>query len=273
MSHKRRIDNSSKALNTLDLLKKGTTPLAQRARAASRILEAQVGVNDRIRVQRDDAYVPWDDIPFKETIKTLVDADAPEAKAPMVGTPEWLRRTICCARWEFDNASDSSETAKVECTTESAPPAVIVAVCLEPAQLPEVPATSASPVPLPVPHVSKHEQRCTGTLVAEWAKEAGIPILECKSTPLPAPPSGHGNGRNSRNGVRSSSEDEHRPGPPKGLIARKREFSGDKPNIYGPGRNNGVLVERPAATMAMNASMMQPSKVIRVLARGEKLDP
>ena len=54
---------------------------------------------------------------------------------------------------------------------------------------------------------------------------------------------------------------------------RKREFSGDKPNIYGPGRNNGVLVERPAATMAMNASMMQPSKVIRVLARGEKLDP
>ena len=33
------------------------------------------------------------------------------------------------------------------------------------------------------------------------------------------------------------------------------------------------LVERPAATMAMNASMMQPKKVIRVLARGEKLEP
>ncbi|KAJ3494832.1 hypothetical protein NLJ89_g10728 [Agrocybe chaxingu] len=52
------------ALNTLDLLKKGTSSLAQKARAASRILEAQVGTNPRIRVQRDDAFVLWDKIAF-----------------------------------------------------------------------------------------------------------------------------------------------------------------------------------------------------------------
>ena len=39
------------ALNTLDLLKKGTSALAHRARAASRILEAQVGTNPRIRIK------------------------------------------------------------------------------------------------------------------------------------------------------------------------------------------------------------------------------
>ncbi|KAI9462111.1 hypothetical protein HD554DRAFT_2176087 [Boletus coccyginus] len=44
------------ALNTLDLLKKGTSSLAQRACSASRILEARVGTNSRIRVQRDDAF-------------------------------------------------------------------------------------------------------------------------------------------------------------------------------------------------------------------------
>lgn len=71
------------ALNTLDLLKKGTSTLAQRARAASRILEAQVGTNPRIRVQRDDAFVPWDSI-FTE-------------QGQGSGAPEWVRRTICCA--------------------------------------------------------------------------------------------------------------------------------------------------------------------------------
>lgn len=246
--------------------------MAQRARAASRILEAQVGVNNRIKVQRDDAYVPWDEIPFKD-----MEASISDLKAPNATTPEWLRRTICCARWEYDNANKAeTEASEKESGAASAPPGLIFAVCLEPAQLPEVASATASPVPLPAPHMSKHEQRCTGTLVTQWAREAGIPVLECKPTPLPAPPTGPGNGRNSRNGVRSSSEEEHRSGPMKGQNGRKPhrgEFSGDKANVYGPGRNGGVMVERPAATMAMNASMMQPSKVIRVLARGEKLDP
>jgi len=33
------------------------------------------------------------------------------------------------------------------------------------------------------------------------------------------------------------------------------------------------LVERPPAVMAMMEMVAQPSKVVRVLARGEKLDP
>ena len=47
-------------LNTLDLLKKGTSPIAIHARAASRFLESQVGANPRIRVQRDEEFIPWD---------------------------------------------------------------------------------------------------------------------------------------------------------------------------------------------------------------------
>jgi hypothetical protein len=33
------------------------------------------------------------------------------------------------------------------------------------------------------------------------------------------------------------------------------------------------MVERPPAVMAMMEMVAQPSKVVRVLARGEKLDP
>ena len=79
-------------LNTLDLLKKGTSSLAQRARAASRILEAQVGTNPRVRVQRDEAFVYWDKI-----ASTSQDTGTP------LPSPEWVRRTVCCAKWETDN--------------------------------------------------------------------------------------------------------------------------------------------------------------------------
>ncbi|CDO76532.1 hypothetical protein BN946_scf184399.g2 [Trametes cinnabarina] len=68
------------ALNTLDLLKKGTSALAQRARAASRILEAQVGANPRIRVQQDAAFVPWDTLPFDEQTTATLNT-APDRRA------------------------------------------------------------------------------------------------------------------------------------------------------------------------------------------------
>lgn len=272
------------ALNTLDLLKKGTSPLAQRARAASRILEQQVGSNPRIKVQRDDAFVLWDDIPFKK--------DGEDVNGEVRNghnTPEWLRRTICCARWELDNFNNEcgSKPAMTGDVVDTKPsfPNVTVAVCLEPAQVPDTAPASSSPVPLPAPQPSKHEQRCSGTLVTQWAKAASLSIMECKPTPLPSPAAPHmngGNGRNTRN-MRSSSEDERR-GPPRVNMSRKQFHTvrskasashdyGDKEGpVYGPGRGGGAMVERPAATMAMNASMMQPAK-IRVLARGEKLDP
>ncbi len=95
------------ALNTLDLLKKGSTPLAQRARTASRVLESQVGTNPRVRVQQDAAFVLWDKITFDEdpTITTASDPNAnasvPSSASP---SPEWVRRTICCAQWETEHA-------------------------------------------------------------------------------------------------------------------------------------------------------------------------
>ena len=102
-------------LNTLDLIKRGTTPLAQRARAASRILEQQVGTNPRIKVQRDEAYVLWDDIPFllaKEG-KGGENGNAEGEKESVLmlpeNTPEWLRRTVACARWELDRVSSDTD--------------------------------------------------------------------------------------------------------------------------------------------------------------------
>lgn len=252
------------ALNTLDLLKKGTSPHAHRARAASRILEQQVGTNPRIKVQRDEAYVLWDEIPFSKEEQS-------DEEAPPPGPPEWLRRTISCARWEFDHAvpEDGNGTT----------PPVVIAVCLETAQVPENPTvvpTLVSPIPLPAPQASKYEQRCAGALVAEWAKRADVPVFECKATPLPQPPGARH--------ARVPSDEEWRTSPPRNLSSPRPKFAsvkargggpfvGEKSNVYGPGRGGGALVERPAATMVMNANMMHLSKPIRVLARGEKLEP
>lgn len=246
----------------MDLLKKGSTPLAHRARAASRILEAQVGSNPRIRVQRDEAYVLWDKISFEKD-------EHAEEEATTPGPPEWLRRTISCARWEVDHA--------VPDDAEGASPPVMIAVCLEPSHvLDNSAAVVSSPVPLPPPQMSKYEQRCSGSLVAQWAKQAGISILECKATPLPQPPSARHARMPSDEEWRATAAGANPPGRPKSANGRGRgpgPHVGDKGNVYGPGRGGGALVERPAATIAMNASMMHLSKPIRVLARGEKLDP
>lgn len=275
------------ALNTLDLLKKGTSLLAQRARAASRILEQQVGVNPRIRVQRDEAYVPWDDIQFQDG-----ERDISELKQANGTTPEWLRRTISCARWECDHAKESLGEALLD-------PTVVVAICLEAAPQ-EANSADALPIPPKAPHQSsKYEQRCSGTLVAEWAKYSGVRVLECKPTPYALPSANNNNSRHAQahhvHGRSASSDEEWRSTPtgssppraPKATAQKVKYGSlrgknvhgsahGDSKrsiDLFGPGRGSGSgLVERPAATMAM-ASMMQTTKPIRLLARGEKLEP
>ncbi|KAF9026603.1 hypothetical protein BDZ89DRAFT_1067431 [Hymenopellis radicata] len=179
------------ALNTLDLLKKSS----KSAREASRILEKQVGANPRIRVQQDDAFVLWDKIHF---------TDAEDASP----SPEWVRRTICSARWEVE---------------QGAKPKIVLAVS----------------------SVTGPAERANGALVALWAKRAGVEVLELPPTPWTG---GHGR--------KSSDEDRREPrkdvhpqqkAPP----VRRREREERQP-----------LVERVPA----------PTKVIRVLARGEKLD-
>ncbi|KIP07193.1 hypothetical protein PHLGIDRAFT_24188 [Phlebiopsis gigantea 11061_1 CR5-6] len=239
------------ALNTLDLLKKGTSTLAQRARTASRILEAQVGTNPRIRVQRDDAFVPWDAIPFPENISHT-------------GSPEWVRRTICCARWELDHAASELGKPNIK------PKVVFAVLSGAPEALSDgtanTGAISASPVPLPAPQPNKYEPRATGTMSLQWATKAGLAILEVAPTPLQAPGGKDGyalGGRRSGEQGRRSPDDDR---GTRGGRGRRNSHHHGTPT-------SGGLVERPPAVMAMMEAVAQPSRVVRVLARGEKLDP
>ena len=240
------------ALNTLDLLKKGSTPLAQRARTASRVLESQVGTNPRVRVQQDAAYVLWDKIAFDEdptttTASTPNTAAIPSSTSP---SPEWVRRTICCAQWETEHA----DTAY--------PRVVLAAVAQQPSQQQPsvaadepapVPAQTASPVPLPAPHHAqqhRHEPRVTGSLVTHWARRARLAVLEVPS------------GTDGR-----VSPEDRRP-------AQNHHNHHNNHNHRGRGGGGGGgMVERPPAVKAMMDVVAQPSRVVRVLARGEKLDP
>ncbi|TFK35169.1 hypothetical protein BDQ12DRAFT_325318 [Crucibulum laeve] len=246
------------ALNTLDLLKKGTTPLAQRARTASRILESQVGTNPRILVQRDEAFVLWDEIPFKAP------AADPKSAAMSSTSPEWLRRTICCARYEVGHAEETLKAAnakprpspKVVLAVLSSPPSLSPAAVAS--KLPE--SNDLTPVPRPAPaqpQPNKHEARLAGTLLSHWAAKADIPIMGVE----PTTPGRGGDDDADRKRVHSHSY---------GHANRGRRGSATE----GPSaRAAGGLVERPPAVMAMMEMVAQPSKVVRVLARGEKLDP
>ncbi|KAF8632073.1 hypothetical protein AX17_004931, partial [Amanita inopinata Kibby_2008] len=307
------------ALNTLDLLKKGTTSLAQRARAASRILEAQVGTNPRIQVQRDEAFVYWDKINFSDN------NNAEQSQQP---SPEWVRRTVCCARWEAENPNVTLGTANG--TNSDKAPRVVLAVLSSPSSpsqsysppskpiklstldqdyppLGSTPSssppsntitTSTPVVPLPAPHGNKFEPRSSGTLVSHWAAKAGIDILEIEAA-LPNRGAGvsasamdEEDGRPGKRGGHNHNHNHaHGHGHGHGHGKRKGSIgggigggigSGGGANAPGVGANAGGtinsgmgtgLVERPPAVMAMMEMVSQPSKVVRVLARGEKLDP
>jgi len=119
--------------------------------------------------------------------------------------------------------------------------------------------------------VNKFELRVTGTLVARWASKAGIRLLEVE-------PTRYGGGVG---GV--VSEDEGRGG---GRVrgghvgkARRGSFtdgSGGGLGVAGGGGIGAGLVERPPAVRAMMEMVAQQpanTRVVRVLARGEKLDP
>ncbi|KAH9168536.1 hypothetical protein EDB89DRAFT_2073820 [Lactarius sanguifluus] len=229
------------ALNTLDLLKKGSTPLAQRARTASRMLESQVGTNPRVRVQQDAAFVLWDQIAFSDDEPSSPTTPSP-APAPVPSpSPEWVRRTICCARWEAEHA-------------DSARPRVVLATL---AQSPATqPQQGISPVPLPLSAPqNRHEPRASGTLVAYWARRARLTVLEVSSAP-------GGTGAPDSVGGRAVSPEGRR---------SANHHHGHRGGRGGGG--GGGMVERPPAVKAMMDVIAQPSRVVRVLARGEKLDP
>ncbi|KAJ3767381.1 hypothetical protein FB446DRAFT_333080 [Lentinula raphanica] len=259
------------ALNTLDLLKKGTNSLAQRARAASRILEAQVGNNPRIRVQRDEAFILWDSIDFQ------LGSDSPDTKNTPQTCPEWVRRTICCARWEVENASSSTSPG-------GAKPKIVLAVCTtvtasplsSTTKLPDADGNAAAlltPVPLPAPthhaHANKHEPRTLGSHVSQWAAKAGISVLDLKPGTPPSQSTLKSNGYSGVPGnFRNSSEGEDRPKRMQSHKGGRRAPTSEADKL------KGGLVERSPAVLAMMEMVQRPdSKAVRVLARGEKLDP
>lgn len=259
------------ALNTLDLLKKGTSSLAQRARTASRVLEAQVGANPRIRVQRDEAFVLWEDIPFKDVSPAMVN-----------NSPEWVRRTVCCARWELEHPS------LPEANKNKDKPTIVLAVVTS---IPDVSdaannaAAAASPVPLPAPQVNRHEPRCSGTLISQWAKKAGMEILDIpagqyqnsgpqSTAPKDIPRRSGDQGRWSGDQGRRSPEDDRNHGRPRTPGGGRGRRNSHMRNIeHGTTPPSTGLVERPPAVMAMMEAVAQPSRQLRVLARGEKLEP
>ncbi|KAH9052355.1 hypothetical protein EDB87DRAFT_1692303 [Lactarius vividus] len=229
------------ALNTLDLLKKGSTPLAQRARTASRMLESQVGTNPRVRVQQDAAFVLWDQIAFSDDEPSSPTTPSP---APALSpSPEWVRRTICCARWEAEHADPAR------------PRVVLATLAQSPATQPQ---QGISPVPLPLSAPqNRHEPRASGTLVAYWARRARLTVLEVSSAP-----GGAGAGAPDSACGRAVSPEGRWPA---------NHHHGHRGGRGGGG--GGGMVERPPAVKAMMDVIAQPSRVVRVLARGEKLDP
>ncbi|KAJ7510876.1 hypothetical protein B0H11DRAFT_1956410 [Mycena galericulata] len=291
------------ALNTLDLLKKGTSALAQRARAASRILEAQVGTNPRIRVQQDDAFVPWDAIPFADngaelsppsdsnvpSSTTTSTTDAPDA------SPEWLRRTVCCARWELETALSASASApdathKALDTAATAPRTVRLAVLAPPSV--RAPGAGSGTPPSPTLStadggpLTKHEPRAAGALVRLWAARAGVAVLPVPaSSPNPNPNahSGAATGANANLTANSGGVPVGTGRPRAGTgpqTKRGASGGGGGYNGYGGGGGftgggtgswkGGSLVERPAAALALEGP--GSPRVVRVLARGERLD-
>ena len=199
----------------------------------------------------------WDQISFK-------DDETPNS------CPEWVRRIICCARWETENPERELNPPKQQSIEDMKkvnpdPLKVVLAVLssvpnLSPQSVSSKLAdmaisveTPLTPVPLPapaVPHANRHEARSTGALVIPWASKAGIELFEVE----PALPG------------RGEEEDRPRRGS-NTQAARGRRASG------GEHRAKPGLVERPPAVRAMMEMVSQPSKVVRVLARGEKLNP
>jgi len=109
------------------------------------------------------------------------------------------------------------------------------------------------PLPAPtVPHANRYEARSTGTLVGSWAARAGIQLHDVEPS-LPG---------------RGGDDEECR----KRSHGHAQGTRGRRPSTSEHGAKSG-LVERPPAVMAMMEMISQPSKVVRVLARGEKLDP
>ncbi|KAF9505961.1 hypothetical protein BS47DRAFT_480255 [Hydnum rufescens UP504] len=243
------------ALNTLDLLKKGGTTIAIHARAASRFLEAQVGTNPRIRVQRDEDFVPWDEI----YSAAITSAEAPSLRTPdgvdssnvtvvvppEDHAPEWMRQVVCCAEWE-------TRHAKVEAVVPGPSPGPTKPTKVALAVI--KPSTGPGAVlDIHDPAILTHIPRTTGDLMRLWAPILGLKLLNVDP------------GTSDRSDHRP---DKHRTSASDGNVPSYRK--GGRP----PSQDVRGLVEKVKNGVPGN-SVVAPGGAgkIRLLTRGEKLDP
>ncbi|KAG9019861.1 hypothetical protein FRB90_003452 [Tulasnella sp. 427] len=320
------------ALNTLDLLKKGSSRTAIQARNASRLLEEQVGTNPRILVQQDRGYIPWEEVFAQSTgnrlsaesaktassveesgVQSSSEVSEPIPPAISLGAakrigepPEWLKRTVCCAKFEQQRPRDT-----LDGSDSSSPIKIVLAVSC---------AVSTGN------QDSRFGERAAGSHTRQWAVNAGLQVLDVEvdktmeskaKTPQRGPRLNRiddsdndisiadvRDGGNTSpdmlpwggdvDAVDSISATTARGGVPTGIHHRKPSGEGSllaKPRSTEPSsprksghdharggyrgrRPSGNLVEKPSAPIALtNAGFLPAGKTIRLLTRGEKLDP
>lgn len=255
-----------------------------------------MGTNPRIRVQRDDAFVLWDEIPFRGSASDEDAGDTPigpgTSGVGLTPPPEWLRRTICCARWEILNpASDSTSTSnptpegtvsRSSTPTSSIVPAphsvaqtelgmdkkrssdvrqveakVVLAVVATGTAMHPGPGSSLDTSTI---HPGRFE-RADGSLVRIWAQYAGVEVLDVDPTVAPSTPHLPPHHTPTSSERRRS----HPHGQERRVLRESKDSGAERESERRPS-----LVEKPIAMAIVNE---QPVKVLRVLARGEKLDP
>lgn len=222
--------------------------------------------------------------------------------------PEWLKRTVCCAKFECkDNSTDDEEKEKEK--------AVIAITCIPT----DTNSQDAN---------NRYLERASGTLTKQWAINAGLTVLDItpekeRSTtttaqpfiygridddediqlvkelsrmdfgpggpaptvtpPMvpwggPAPKSPPPHKKQSSMGEHpipsSSSTGKHHLPPPPASPRRSGQAGGGGGGYRGRRPSGGGLVEKPSAPIPLTTAGLLPAgKTIRILRKGEKLVP
>jgi hypothetical protein len=323
-------------LNTLDLLKKGSSPVAIHARAASRFLEDQVGSNERIRVQRDDEFIPWDEFYASASAsaaaaQTAIELPATEAvnRSTLPSedlAPEWTRQIVCCAAWEVAHPDpEAVDSLAASAHSQQRTPQIAkkmfggVALAVVKPLADDLLPPAASPNPAS-DNLSdarndaaflRHTIRANGELVRLWAPLMGLKVITVEQGAIDhhahgsphhrgnkdGRGTGHKKGRSSdeRDGLNVSGKLGHEPGH------RGGGRGGGRGARFGSGGgrdrdgrmvervNNGVefagkrvFVATPPEAGVSSSPLSAPASAnslaggggkIRLLVRGEKLDP
>ncbi len=210
--------------------------LAVRARAASRFLEEQVGINQHVKLQEDRAHIPWADVPISlmsarpvvgdtanagET-QDSINTDASQVKE---NAPQWIQSILGSVAWEVQEYADKK---------------VVLAV---------MDSLTASGNEAMTDAQMRLEQRTNGESILSCALRLKVPLIKVAERAL------------SDNAVLSNWQTAGR--PPKQNTRPPPRNTGHSNKKRG---GNTTLVEKPPAPV-------MPAVGVRLLARGEQLAP